>query len=53
MLTDAGTANEDALNEIRMSVVPQSLCRRRWPGYIMDTHMCVGMGSAGACRVSD
>ncbi|KAK7101926.1 hypothetical protein V1264_020232 [Littorina saxatilis] len=50
--TTLGTANQDSLNEIRLSLVDHYLCRSRWPGYITNSQMCIGMGNAGACRVS-
>nr|KAG5711309.1 hypothetical protein BaRGS_006006 [Batillaria attramentaria] len=45
-----GTANSDQLNEIKLSVIDQNTCQRRWPGYITPSQMCLGTGSSGACR---
>lgn len=50
-LTNADTGDDKKLNELRVNITAQDVCRKMWGDYILDSQICLGLGDVGACNV--
>ncbi|XP_052261630.1 uncharacterized PE-PGRS family protein PE_PGRS10-like isoform X2 [Dreissena polymorpha] len=44
------TGDETKLNELRVNITANDVCRKMWGDYILESQICVGLGDIGACN---